>query len=124
MIRVATQAGAKTFFLFVEDNEFLGCWRCGQYATGSMCNEYGMHGNEYYLKSIWNEYGRYGNEYPSESLWNEYSSRATKLVDEAGNYYGRFSINRYAVFDLSENLKHLYEDANGNLAVVRKLLCD
>ena len=123
-MKVATQAGPKIFFPFAEGNEFLGFWRFGQYAPGSICNEYGMHGNEYYLESIWNQYGRYGSEYPSESPWNEYSSSAPKLVDETGNYYGRFSINRYAGFDLSENLKRLYEDANGNLAAVRKLLCD
>ena len=77
-----------------------------------------------YSNSIWNEYGTYGSEYLSESPWNEFFSSAPKLFDTVGNYYGRFSINMYAGFDLSENLKRLYDAANGNLAVVRKGLFD
>ena len=124
MLSIASQAEATEFLLYTEDNQFLGCWRCGQYNSDSICNEYGSHGSEYNSNSIWNEYGTYGSEYSSESPWNEYSSSAPKLFDTGGNYYGRFSINIYAGFDLSENLKRLYEAANGNLAVVRKRLCD
>ena len=123
LMTLAAQAGATEFLLYAEDNEFLGCWGCGEYSSDSICFEYGTYGGEY-SNSIWNEYGTYGSEYSSESPWNEYSNRAPKLFDTVGNYYDRFSINIYAGFDLSENLKRLYEAANGNLALVRKGLCD
>ena len=62
LLSIASQAEATEFLLYTEDNQFLGCWRCGQYNSDSICNEYGSHGSEYNSNSIWNEYGTYGSE--------------------------------------------------------------
>ena len=124
LIMFSSHVAAEEFLLFSDDNKFLGCWGCSVYDSGSICNEYGSHGNEYSSESIWNEYGMYGSEYSNESPWNEYSASGPKLVDAAGNYYGRFSINVYAGFNASGDLKRIYEAANGDRDVVRNLICN
>lgn len=43
LLSIASQAEATEFLLYTEDNQFLGCWRCGQYNSDSICNEYGSH---------------------------------------------------------------------------------
>jgi len=110
--------------LFSDDDVFLGCLDCSIYASGSICNEYGEHGNKYNSNSIWNKYGTYGSEYNSNSPWNSYSSSGPKIVDRNGNYFGRFSINIYSGFEQSSILEEIYESYDGDLDNVRDAFCD
>jgi len=97
------------YLIFSDDgeNEFLGCIGCGIYNSKSICNEFGT----------------YGSEFSSYSPWNEFSSNGPKLVDKDGNFYGRFSINEYNGFQLSEDLLKIYNYYDGNLEKVRKQFC-
>ena len=117
-------AFGKEYLLFRESpKKFLGCFGCSDFDTASICNEYGTYGNSYSLDSIWNEYGTFGNDYSTDSPWNEYSSSAPIIVDRAGGFYGRFSINSYAGFAQSDALKTLYDSVNGDLDNLQKLFC-
>jgi hypothetical protein len=73
------------------------------------------------------EYAGFRNGYSLSSLWNEYSSSnaVPVLVDREGNFYGYFTINRYRsdAVDFADDLAGFYEDADGDLEVVRKNLC-
>lgn len=88
-----------------EDHDvFLGKLNASKYDSKSIWNEYGTYGSEYNTNSIWNEYGTYGSEYSSYSPFNSYASYPPVIVDEEGNFYGYFTVNKYkskrANFDL------------------------
>ena len=74
---------------------YLGCLSCSEYSSDSILNEYGNYGSEYSDKSIWNEYGNFGSEYSQYSPWNSYAMHPPVIVDEQGNFYGYFTINKY-----------------------------
>ena len=109
-------------FLLFDGKTFLGCLNCSKYDSGSICNKYGVYGSKY-SSNIWNKYGTYGSKYSSSSPWNKYSSSGPKIVDKSGNYYGRFSINRYAGFSGSSNLYEIYNLVDGDLDKVREIFC-
>ena len=88
-----------------EDHDvFLGKLNASKYDSKSIWNEYGTYGSEYNTNSIWNEYGTYGSAYSSYSPFNSYASYPPVIVDEEGNFYGYFTVNKYkskrANFDL------------------------
>ena len=106
-----------SFSVFAEinlysDKKFIGCLDCGRYDSDSICNEYGT----------------YGSKYSSSSPWNKYSSSddVPKAIDGQGNFYGYFTINKYRSnsMNISDDLEDIYESANGDLEVVREILCD
>ena len=107
-------------------DEFLGCLNCSRYDSGSICNEYGK-GSKYDSKSIFNEYGTFGSKYSSSSPWNKYSSgnSVPVLVDRGGSFYGYFTINKYRgdAVNFASDLGALFDDAGGDLEVVRRALC-
>ncbi|HKB89655.1 MAG TPA: hypothetical protein VKC60_03945 [Opitutaceae bacterium] len=72
---------------------FLGCVNCNAYDSNSVHNEYGTYGSKYSGLSIWNPYGVYGSRYSDDSPWNEYASNPPVVVDNAGNFYGYFTVN-------------------------------
>lgn len=74
---------------------YLGCLNCSEYAADSVKNAYGSHGSAYAQESIMNHYGPYGSPYAGESACNEYASDPPVIVDEAGKFYGRLTLNRY-----------------------------
>ncbi|MDG6345263.1 hypothetical protein Q7469_03775 [Glaesserella parasuis] len=86
-----------TYLLFAGENhdKFLGCLNCNKYDNSSIWNKYGDFGSKYSSESIWNKYGTYGSKYSGESPWNKYSTEAPVIVDSSGNYYGKFTINKY-----------------------------
>ncbi|MWP99728.1 hypothetical protein F9874_05550 [Glaesserella parasuis] len=86
-----------TYLLFVGKNhdKFLGCLNCNKYDNSSIWNKYGDFGSKYSSESIWNKYGTYGSKYSGESPWNKYSTESPVIVDSSGNYYGKFTINKY-----------------------------
>lgn len=97
-----------------EDHDvFLGKLNASKYDSKSIWNEYGTYGSEYNANSIWNEYGTYGSEYSSYSPFNSYASYPPVIVDEEGNFYGYFTVNKYkskrANFDFVNIICEYYE---------------
>ena len=72
-----------------------------------------LNASKYDSKSIWNEYGTYGSAYSSYSPFNSYASYPPVIVDEEGNFYGYFTVNKYkskrANFDLVNIICEYYE---------------
>lgn len=97
-----------------EDHDvFLGKLNASKYDSKSIWNEYGTYGSEYNANSIWNEYGTYGSAYSSYNPFNSYASYPPVIVDEEGNFYGYFTVNKYkskrANFDLVNIICEYYE---------------
>mgnify|MGYP001666944880 FL=1 len=97
-----------------EDHDvFLDKLNASKYDSKSIWNEYGTYGSEYNANSIWNEYGTYGSAYSSYSPFNSYASYPPVIVDEEGNFYGYFTVNKYkskrANFDLVNIICEYYE---------------
>ena len=74
---------------------YLGCLNCTKFEHDSITNEYGTYGSRYALNSIWNIYGTYGSRYSMYSWRNPYATNPPVIVDQAGNYYGYFTVNKY-----------------------------
>ena len=55
----------------------------------------GEQGSKYSSYSIWNAYGNFGSKYSSDSPWNQYTSDGPVIVDNSGQFYGRFTANKY-----------------------------
>jgi hypothetical protein len=89
------QAPALLLFGNSDHKTFLGCLNCSKSDSGSVCNEYGPNGSRYGANSIWNPYGQFGSKYSSYSPWNQYNSSGPVIVDKEGQFYGRFSSNKY-----------------------------
>jgi len=77
------------------NNVYLGCLNCSEYSVESLFNDYGSYGSEYSSTSIWNQYGTYGSRYSQYSPWNTYALNPPVVVDENGNFYGYFTVNKY-----------------------------
>ena len=98
-----------------EDHDvYLGKLNASEYDSESIWNEYGKYGSEYNSNSIWNEYGKYGSEYSNYSPFNEYASHPPVIVDEDGNFYGYFTVNKFkskrANFELVNIICEYYEE--------------
>jgi hypothetical protein len=91
-----SQTPALLLFGDSDHKTFLGCLNCSKYDSGSVCNKYGDTGSKYNTDSIWNRYGDFGSKYSDNSPWNKYSSSAPVIVDKSGQFYGRFTANKYA----------------------------
>jgi hypothetical protein len=74
---------------------YLGCLSCSEYANDSVFNIYGPHGTEYSNTSVFNQYSQFGGPYGEYSPCNASSSDPPVIVDEAGNFYGRLTVNPY-----------------------------
>ena len=74
--------------------EFLGCLSCSEYDPNSVWGQYGRFSwqNKY---GVWNRYGQHANPYGQNSACNQHSRNGPSLVDRAGNFYGRLSVNQY-----------------------------
>jgi hypothetical protein len=79
----------------LDHKTYLGCLNCSQYATDSVSNEYGQHGSRYSSESIWNHYSEYGSAYSLYGVCNAYATDPPVIVDAAGKYYGRLTLNKY-----------------------------
>lgn len=108
--------------LYSED-KYLGCLDCGDFNSESICNSFGTYGSSFSSDSIWNGFGTYGSSFSSKSPWNSFSSNGPKIVDDNGNFFGRFSINTFSGFSESETLSEIYEKSDGDLSGVRDLFC-
>ena len=73
---------------------YLGCLNCDQFKKDSVFNTLGLYGSSYYQESIWNTVGPYGSAYSQYSVCNRYAQNPPIIVDQDGNAYGRFTLNR------------------------------
>ncbi|MDW4550899.1 hypothetical protein R5H32_16175 [Defluviimonas sp. D31] len=109
------------------ENRFAGCLNCNRHDAVSVCNRYGKYGSRYEGDSIWNRYGPHGSRYEEHSPWNRYG-QGLIVVDPEGNFYGHFSLNRYAHYgqsqvELVQSLLELHEKGV-ELDEIRDLLCE
>jgi hypothetical protein len=74
---------------------YLGCLNCSEYATDSVENAYGTHGSPYAADSIFNHFGPYGDPFSLTSACNSLASDPPVIVDGAGAYYGRLTLNEF-----------------------------
>lgn len=74
---------------------YLGCLNCSEYAADSVLNSYGTYGSSYSMTSVYNSYGEYGSQYSMYSACSPYASDPPVIVDQAGNFYGRLTVNAF-----------------------------
>ena len=74
---------------------FLGCLSCSQFDRESIFNQFGPYGSYLSAQSIWNSFGLYGSQFSSLSVCSELASAPPVVVDKAGNFYGRLSVNTF-----------------------------
>ena len=129
LIAFCTRALTQDLLLFGGSNhdEYLGCLKCSESRTDSVCNGFGKYGNEFGT-NMWNEFSSpYGNEFSSSSPWNEFSTSKSVpvLVDRNGKFFGYFTINdsRSDAVRFSSDLAKLFKQHKGNLEKVREALC-
>lgn len=78
----------------LNNDVFLGCLSCPPGDPNSVHSQYGLYGGEYSVDSIFNNYGQYGSPYSVYSACNPYTQTPPVVIDGAGNYYGRLTVNR------------------------------
>ena len=93
----SASAGTVKLRLFGGDAHgvYLGCLNCSEYAADSVMNKYGAHGSPYSQESVHNHYSQYGSPYATTSACNRYANDPPVIVDAAGNYYGRLTLNQF-----------------------------
>jgi len=74
---------------------YLGCLSCDEYGTDSVVNKYGSYGSSYSDTSIWNHYSDFGSPYSDYGACNPYANDPPVIVDSAGKFYGRLTLNVY-----------------------------
>jgi len=72
------------FFIFAQDNQFLGFVNDNPFDSDSVCNRFGNYGSKFSPTSIWNKFGTYGNDFGSLSAFNDLGSTPPVLFDEIG----------------------------------------
>lgn len=100
------ESGTAKLMIFggADHRTYLGCLNCSEYAADSVLNQYGEHGSRYSSESIWNHYSEYGSAYSTYGACNAFATDPPVIVDSAGNYYGRLTLNRYhAEFEAGAN---------------------
>lgn len=106
---------------------FLGCFNCNEFTPEAICNDFGA-GSAFKSDSIFNKFGRFGSSFSSSSPWNEFTSstEVPVLVGRDGSFYGYFTINKFRsdAVAFSDSIAQIFKVANGELEVVRNLLCD
>jgi hypothetical protein len=129
LIAFSSGAFAQDLLLFGGSNhdQYLGCLKCSDSRSDSVCNGFGKYGNEY-GSNMWNEFSSpYGNEFSNSSPWNEFSTSKSVpvLVDKNGKFYGYFTINdtRSDAVRFSSDLARLFKRHKGNLENLRESLC-
>lgn len=103
---------------------FAGCLNCSPYVDAAVCNRSGDFGSRYSDTSIWNRFGTFGSRYEDNSPWNRYGE-GLRVFDQAGTYYGRFSLSRYdqSRLPLVQAILDAHE-AMDDLDALRDLLCE
>ena len=73
---------------------FLGCLNCSEFDTNSVHNKFGDYGSKFSDKSIFNKFGDFGSPYSPYSACNSFADDPPVVVDNAGDYHGRLTLNR------------------------------
>lgn len=73
---------------------YLGNWSANPHAPGSTANPFGA-GSPFAPNGIANRHGPIGNSLSDRSVTSPYATNAPRLYDEAGNYRGKLSANKY-----------------------------
>jgi hypothetical protein len=73
---------------------YLGCLSCGQFEPDSVFNDIGEHGSSIQPESIWNRLGQFGSSLSQYSACNRLATDPPVIVDQAGNAYGRLTVNK------------------------------
>jgi hypothetical protein len=120
---------AEDLLLFGGPNhkEYIGCLKCNEFSSESVCNGFAQYGNEF-GSTMWNEFSTpYGNEFSSSSPWNEFSTSNSVpvLVGRQGAFYGYFTVNdsRHDAVKFSSGLRKIFNRYRGDLEKVREALC-
>lgn len=120
-------AETKALLLFDGETgqEFAGCLNCNRYNSASICNRYGDFGSRYSDTSIWSRYGEFGGRYEDNSPWARYGE-GLRVVDNDGNYYGRFSRSSIGQSQLPiiKSLLEAWDVFDGDRMKVRDWFCD
>jgi hypothetical protein len=88
-----TASGKLMLFGGLGSQTYLGCLSCGELAADSVRNRLGPHGSQLSTASILNPLGPYGSALSNFSVCNPLASDPPKIVDGAGNYFGRLTVN-------------------------------
>jgi hypothetical protein len=106
---------------------FLGCLNCSQFDSGSLCNQFGQYGSQFNTGSIWNQFGHFGSKFSSDSPWNQFSTSGPVIVDRSGQFYGRFTANKFVSdrthIEALNQLAELIADGT-DLDKARDLFCE
>lgn len=94
---VAPVVAASRLLLFggTSHKDFLGCLNCNEFDSSSVWNSMSQYGFGNSMGK-WNRFGDYGNAFSATSPCNAYATSAPVVVDDAGGFYGYFTINAYA----------------------------
>lgn len=103
---------------------FAGCLNCNRFDDAAICNKFGKYGSKFEDLSIWNQFGKFGSKYETNSPWSNFGE-GLRIVDQNGNYYGRFSIGRTdrSAIPMVSSILAAYK-AMGDLDALRDLLCE
>lgn len=74
---------------------YLGCLNCADYTSDSLANSSGSFDAPYGV-TIFNEYGDFGSTYSMYSACAPFATDPPVIVDQAGNFYGRLTLNAFA----------------------------
>jgi len=74
--------------------EYLGRLSSNPYSPDSISNPYGA-GSPYRANGLMNPYSPYGSRFSDRSWTNPYATRPPILVDDAGQFRGTLSANRF-----------------------------
>lgn len=122
--KVSAQDVALLLFDGKTGQDFAGCLNCTRTDPAAICNRFGDYGSKYSDESIWNRFGQYGSRFEDNSPWNKFGE-GLRIVDQEGNYYGRFSMSPFdqSRVPLAVSILEAYE-AMEDLDALRDLLCE
>ncbi|MBD1931455.1 MULTISPECIES: hypothetical protein [Cyanophyceae] len=73
-------------YILGADEQELGVVSSNQYATESICNQYGKYGSRHSSTSVWNKYGQYGSPYSTIGAYNPRGNKPPLIVFEGGAF--------------------------------------
>lgn len=128
LLAVNHHAMADTRALLLFDGEtgreFAGCLNCSRSERASICNRFGDFGSRYGDTSIWSRFGDFGSRYGENSPWSRFGE-GLRVVDQDGNYYGRFSRSTHgqSKLPLVRSLLEAWDHFDGDRMDIRKWFC-
>lgn len=91
--RLPIASGKLMIFGGAGSRTYLGCLSCGELAPDAVTNRLGPHGSQLSAQSILNTLGPYGSTLSNFSVCNSLASDPPKIVDAAGRFFGRLTVN-------------------------------